>query len=87
MVNDISRNVLRSRSYFNRSELLQIMRKGGDQISDATFKRRLQQYLKDRSIIRIGRNKYCIPDKAVGVYTHEYSAVATEVADLITRSA
>ena len=82
-MNDISINGLRSRSYFNRAELLQIMRKGGDQISDATFKRRLQQYLKDRSIIRIGRNKYCIPDKAVGVYTHEYSAVATETADLI----
>ena len=63
--------------------MLQIMCKDGDQISDATFKRRLQQYLKDRSIIRVGRNKYCIPDKAVRVYAYEYSAVATETADLI----
>lgn len=84
-MDDIYINELRTMKFFSRSELFQAMCRYGARISDAAFKRKLQACLKDGTIMRVGRNMYCIPQKEISVYEHRYSATAKEVADLVSR--
>lgn len=82
-MNDMYINDLKTMEPFSRSDLFQAMCRNGAQISDAAFKRKLQAYLEAGTIMRVGRNMYCIPQKKISVYEHRYSATAQEVADLV----
>lgn len=80
---DMYINDLKTMESFSRSDLFQAMCRNGGQISNAAFKRKLQAYLKDGTIMRVGRNMYCVPQKEISVYEHRYSTTAKEVADLV----
>lgn len=76
---------LKEKKYFNRLDLLKEMRKYNPQITESNFKARLQKFLRDGAIVRIGRNRYCIPQKPINFYQHEYSSISKEIAGLITK--
>lgn len=68
---------------FTRYELLETMRKSGLEVGDAKFKFILQQLLNSGLIVRIGRNMYCVANDGRKSYTHNYSYLACDVAEVI----
>lgn len=65
---------------FTRKELLESFRKGGYQLSEASFYKKVEDMVNLGEIIRIGRNRYCLPNGKQIVYNHKYSELAEEVA-------
>lgn len=74
---------IKNKMSFTRQDLLQSFRNGGFRLSDASFCKKIESMVKDGEIIRVGRNVYCFPKRDKGVYKHEYSVLAIEVADLV----
>ena len=75
--------ILENEKSFSRSELMETMKNDGKNISEATFKVELQKLLKEGSIIRVGRNAYCVAKDGVGVYSYEYSDDAKNIAKIL----
>lgn len=75
--------ILENEKSFSRSELMETMKNDGKNISEATFKVGLQKLLKEGSIIRVGRNAYCVAKDGVGVYSYEYSDDAKNIAKIL----
>jgi len=75
--------ILENKKSFSRSELMETMKNDGKNISEATFKVELQKLLKEGSIIRVGRNAYCVAKDGVGVYSYEYSDDAKNIAKIL----
>lgn len=75
--------LLENRTIFSRADLLETMEENNHEISEASFKLRLQKMLEKGVIVRVGRNKYCVAKDGFGVYSYEYSDEAREVAELL----
>ncbi len=75
--------ILENEKSFSRSELMETMKNDGKNISEASFKVELQKLLKEGSIIRVGRNAYCVAKDGVGVYSYEYSDDAKNIAKIL----
>ncbi|MGN0318597.1 MAG: DUF6577 family protein [Lachnospira sp.] len=75
--------LLENKPTFSRTDLLETMKGNNNEISEASFKVKLQKMLKEGAIVRVGRNKYCVPKDGFGVYSYEYSDKAKEVAELL----
>lgn len=75
--------ILENEKSFSRLELMETMKNDGKNISEATFKVELQKLLKEGSIIRVGRNAYCVAKDGVGVYSYEYSDDAKNIAKIL----
>lgn len=74
---------LKNKKSFSRQEVLQSFRKGGYELSDASFYRKFTAMVKDGELVRAGNGIYCFPEGTAGPYDHEYSELASEVASLI----
>ena len=75
--------ILENKKNFSRSELMETMKNDGKNISEASFKVELQKLLKEGSIIRVGRNAYCVAKDGVEVYSYEYSDDAKNIAKIL----
>lgn len=65
---------------FGREEMLREFLKESPELSESTFKYRLQKLLKEGRIERVGRNKYCIAGKQKMDYQYGYSQHAKDLA-------
>lgn len=74
---------LENKTTFSRVELLETIQENGKTISEASFKLELQKMLKEGTIVRVGRNKYCVAKDGVGTYGYEYSDDAKAVAGIL----
>ncbi len=77
---------LRSKNSFNRSELQEAMRACGHELGEASFKKKLQELLTQKQIVRVGRNAYCVADKNIAYYHFDYSTQVKELSDLLNNS-
>lgn len=77
--------ILENKTTFSRAELMETMQENGKTISVASFKLELQKLLKEGSIVRVGRNKYCVAKDGVRIYAYEYSDDAKAVAELLKK--
>lgn len=75
--------ILERKTTFSRADIMETMQENGKEISDASFKAKLQKMLKEGLIVRVGRNKYCVAKDGVGIYSYEYSNDAKEVAEVL----
>lgn len=73
-------NDLKEKACFSRKDLRNAMCRSGEAVSDALFKYRLQELLKNGEIIRVGRNAYCIPAASIYPYEYDYSDEAKKIA-------
>ena len=74
---------LENKTTFSRAELMKTIQENGETISEASFKLELQKMLKEGTIVRVGRNKYCVSKNGVGIYAYEYSDDAKAVAGIL----
>lgn len=72
---------LKAEVSFDRDMLFHEMERYDPSISESAFKKKLQSFLKNGSVIRVGRNAYSVPQQGQTAYAHEYSSLAIEVAD------
>lgn len=70
-------------SRFTRNELLKSFRQAGYQLSEASFYKKVESMVNFGEIIRVGRNRYCLPNGKQQVYSHRYSELVEEVASYI----
>lgn len=68
---------------FTRNELFDSFRQGGYQLSEASFCKKIEDMVNYGEIVRVGRNRYCLPNDKRQVYSHDYSELAEEVASHI----
>ena len=68
---------------FTRNELLNSFRQGGYRLSESSFYKKVEDMVNAGEIVRVGRNRYCLPDGKQQVYRHDYSELAKEVASHI----
>lgn len=68
---------------FTRNELFDSFRQGGYQLSEASFCKKIEDMVNYGEIVRVGRNRYCLPNDKQQVYGHDYSELAEEVASHI----
>ena len=76
---------LENKTTFSRAELMKTIQENGETISEASFKLELQKMLKEGTIVRVGRNKYCVSKNGVGIYAYEYSDDAKAVAEIVKK--
>lgn len=76
-------DAIKNKESFTRQELLESFRKGGFELGNAAFCKKVESMIRDGSLIRAGRNLYCIPQGNKSVYSHKYSELAAEVAELL----
>ena len=76
-------NALTERKAFSRNDLLTAMQDSGIKVGDALFKVRLKELLDRGSIVRVGRNAYCIPPEGVTYYSYVYSELSEKAAEMI----
>lgn len=76
---------LENKITFSRAELMETIQENGKTISEASFKLELQKMLKAGTIVRVGRNKYCVDKNGVGIYAYEYSDDAKAVAEILKK--
>lgn len=76
-------NVLKQYNSFTRMDLFETMNKYDGEISLSSFKVKLQELLKQREIVRVGRNMYCVPSENTYLYDYCYSEYAKAVVALI----
>ena len=76
---------LENKTTFSRAELMETIQEKGKTISEASFKLELQKMLKEGTIVRVGRNKYCVSKNGVGIYDYEYSDDAKAVAEILKK--
>lgn len=69
---------------FDRKELLEYMRDSHPELSQASFKVKLQKMLAAGEIVRIGRNVYRVCDENKEIYWYEYSDYANKIANYIS---
>ncbi|MDO5435604.1 MAG: hypothetical protein Q4G19_04465 [Clostridia bacterium] len=74
---------LGSHTAFSRDDLTRAMQQNGCYKSEATFKATLTKLLRAGTIVRVGRNQYSVSDGRLNSYSHEYSAEAEKLADIV----
>lgn len=74
---------LKNRKTFSRQDVLQSFRKGGYELSDASFYKKFSEMVKNGEFARVGNGVYCIPGENMKLYEHEYSEFAVEVASFL----
>lgn len=77
---------LSSQRFFSRKDLHSIILGSGIQLSEASFKLRLQELLSARKIVRVGRNAYCVPDDGLLSYHHSYTDLAKEIVGALSEN-
>lgn len=82
MGNLIQLEQLAKKRYFNRTELFSELESVYPKITDANFKVKLQEMLRNHQIARVGRNAYCVCND-LRIYSHEYSKLAAGIAQMI----
>lgn len=75
---------LKTVSSFDRNTLFSEMERYYSFLSEGNFKKKLQGFLEDGSVIRVGRNAYSVPLDGQAAYSHEYSGLANAVAEKLT---
>ncbi len=68
---------------FTRNELFDSFRQGGYQLSEASFYKKVEDMVNSGEIVRVGRNRYCLPNDKRQLYRHDYSKLAEEVASYV----
>lgn len=76
---------IKDKKSFSRQEVLQSFRKGGFELSDASFYKKFTAMVKEGELVRAGNGVYCFREKDVKPYEHEYSDLAAEVAALVQK--
>lgn len=74
---------IKDKKSFSRQDVLQSFRKGGFELSDASFYKKFTAMVKEGVLVRAGNGVYCFPEKNARPYEHEYSHLTMEVASLI----
>lgn len=74
---------LSSKNSFNRTELHKAMESCGEQISEASFKKKLQELLRQQKIVRVGRNAYRVARDHIAHYQFDYSDLVVELSHII----
>ena len=75
--------LLRNKSSFNRTELQEAMKVCGHELGEASFKKKLQELLTQKHIVRVGRNAYRVADQNAAYYHFDYSTQAKELSNLL----
>ena len=70
---------------FTRGELLDSFHQGGYQLKEASFYKKIEDMVSSGEIIRLGRNRYCLPNEKHQVYRYDYSDLAKEVASQVEK--
>lgn len=74
---------LSGNAIFSRSDLLSALQSHGININMPSFKKLLQKLLSTGEIARAGRNAYFIPSANLAEYQHNYSEIASGIANSI----
>ena len=77
---------LRKIQVFSRADVFDALKNEGAQVSKALANYKLQRFLKEGSIIRVGRNQYHITDGEVTEYSHIYSKISLDVVGTISNN-
>ena len=77
---------LSSKTSFNRAELHKAMESYGKKISEASFKKKLQDLLKQQEIVRVGRNAYRVSSDHMAHYHYDYSDLVVQLSHIISSS-
>lgn len=84
MMTDINYlQLLCNESSFNRAQLQEAMKVCGQELSEASFKKRLQELLKQQQIVRVGRNAYRVARNHIAHYHFDYSDSVVALSDII----
>lgn len=75
--------LLRNKSFFNTEEFYKVFSRCGSDLGNEAIRKRLQQYVKNGDIIRVGRGLYSVPEKEQAQYDYQYSEFADSVAEKI----
>ena len=78
--------LLCNKSSFNRTELQEAMKACGYELGDASFKKRLQELLTQKHIVRVGRNAYRVADQNDAYYHFDYSMQVKELSEHVRDS-
>ena len=82
MVSECIRALAEKKS-FSRQEFFQVFREKGFEAGEESLKKTLQKMLNDGTIVRVGRNAYCVPVKGMSQYEYQYSNISNNVARII----
>ena len=74
---------LADKNCFNREDLFKAFRENDCGIGKESMKKQLQNMLNAGTIVRVGRNAYCIPVKNIIQYEYQYSQFSKDVANQI----
>ena len=83
MNREINWDHLSQANYFDRDELFAEMKSVEPGLTESNFKARLQKLLQSEKIGRVGRNAYCVCQRNMHLYSHEYSKLARDIAAFI----
>lgn len=82
---------LSAKKAFSLKDFLLANQANGCLLGEEAIRKRLRSLIQTGEVMRVGRNAYCIAEKNVGHYRHEYSELAERVAAIVheeyTRSA
>lgn len=76
-------NGVKDKSSFTRQEILDSFRNNGFTLGNASFSKKHSLMIKSGELVHIGRDLYCLPKDDKYVYSHEYSDLANEVAQIM----
>ena len=68
---------------FSRSQLQNAMKVCGHELGEASFKKKLQELLKQQQIVRVGRNAYRVARNHIAHYHFDYSDSVVALSDII----
>jgi len=71
---------LSKKNSFNREDLFQALQENNSVVGKESMKKQLQKMLNAGTIVRVGRNTYCVPTKNVAQYEYQYSKMSDDIA-------
>ena len=74
---------LSAKKAFSLKEFLLATQANGCLLGEEAIRKRLRSLIQTGEVMRVGRNAYCIAEKNVGHYRHEYSELAERVAAIV----
>ena len=74
---------LSAKKAFSLKDFLLANQANGCLLGEEAIRKRLRSLIQTGEVMRVGRNAYCIAEKNVGHYRHEYSELAERVAAIV----
>lgn len=66
---------------FDRNMVFETMEAYYPNLTESNFKKKFQELLEEKTLVRVGRNAYSMREEEQKIYAHEYSELANEIAE------